>query len=107
MAVQQTDPQDGKRDDETGDRACRADVEELAAIVHDRTEPDEGPQRSDAEGRRKTRQEKRRRYVDLVAPRGDVMAELVRQQNCEERQREQQAAGQGMKERCSVPGARM
>src|ERR1051325_6257065 len=81
MTVREPDPQDRERDDESRDRTRGADVEELPPVVQDGSQPDERAERADAEGHRRPGQEMRRRDVHLVAARGEIMAELVTQQN--------------------------
>src|SRR2546430_11279764 len=72
MTVPQADPQNRQSHDEARDRAGGADVEQLAAVVHDGAQPDERAECSNTEGRREARQEKRRGGIPLGKARRGV-----------------------------------
>src|SRR5437762_3186963 len=83
-APREESEQDDDHEKEPGDRSCRADVEELSAVVENRTESNERAERSDPDRRRRSRQEVRRRHIHLVVSRGQIVTQLVTEKNGEE-----------------------
>ena len=77
----------GQRDDEPGQGPRRADVEQLPLGGDRGADADERSQRPDAEG---DGQEVGERGVEAIRPAGEVVAELVGEQDEEQRQREGQ-----------------
>ena len=82
--MRESNPEHGERDDEAGDRSRRADVEQLPAVVQNRAEPNEGTERPDSDGRRRSRKEMGRRHIHLVPARGQIVTHLVTQEDGEE-----------------------
>ncbi len=91
----QPQPQDRQCHRESRNRPGDAHIEQLAPIRQHGPQADERTHRADERQvrRRWHRNEKRRRYVELIAPARDVVAELVRQQDRQQRQRERETGG--------------
>src|SRR6266496_3505742 len=99
IRLHQADDQDRDRDGEAGERARRADVDQLLAIGRLLAHADDGTQRPEAE---RERNEIRQRGVDAVATGRDVMAELMAQQDQHERRRIDQTVLHGTDRQTAV-----
>jgi hypothetical protein len=88
MAERQSGGEHWERDDEPDDRPRDADVEQLASVGEDRAEPDERSHRADERRDERHRNEVGGRHVEIVGAGGEVVPELVRQEDRDERQRE-------------------
>ena len=90
----QPQPQRGDGDDQARQRPRHGDVEERVAIPSGRAHPDHRPEGAEQEQGRRRRDEVRRAHRGPVRLRGEVMAELVRPEDGEQRGRERQAGEQ-------------
>ena len=82
----QPDGQRRQQKDEAGDRTGNADIEQRALGVNRRSHVDEGAERS----QQRRRQEDTAGWRPRVVHRRQIVAELVRQQDGQQRQRERQ-----------------
>src|SRR6267143_1628640 len=106
LAMRESKPKHGERDDEARDRSCGADVEELSAVVENRAEPNEGAECPDPDGCRRSGNEERRRHIYLIATRREIMTHLVTKEDAEEWQRERKP-GHPASKKSEVPGGRI
>ena len=91
FGVKDAEDERGHGDDEADERAGGADVKECPARADRRANHDEGAERADE---RWERDEERIGGMNVVVAAGEVVAELVDEQDGKQRQREGQAADQ-------------
>src|SRR5205809_611507 len=108
-APRQESEQDDEHEKESGDLSLgtrERGVEDVPAVVENRSEPNEGAERPDSDRWRRSGQEMGRRHVHLVMARRQVVTHLVTKQDGEEREREGKPGRPATKEG-EVPGCRI